>query len=862
MLIAYLHKTRSGAVHLRVTQHQFREELKAKLQRIGSPSRWLMADQAWDCPLSPESVVRLAEVAREAGEQVDWRDGLRDYAEQHLKQSDYEHDVRMAIERVIRDQMPLDGYPTLMVTATGHPCPPLRHQQVLYHWSQRCRGIFLAWEMGCIAGDAVIKIRRHGKVSKTTLADLYQKFHGLDLKHPWKKRGPTTCKSLYDDGTLRHNRIVNVLDKGERRCVEITLRSGKRLVCTPDHKVRTRNGWRAAGKLRPGDCVLTNGVRPSQKGEKNHNWRRGWTVDNDGYVLVSGLHGHPMADHLGRVPKHRLVMAKHLKRNLLRDEVVHHRDGNPANNRLRNLQLLAKGEHNRKHGAKHAFLNMDGGTAGTGGEIILIPRVDTVESVRPAGAVRVYDLVMQDPARNFVANGVIVHNCGKTRAAADASGGWYRNGQIPPMQATVLEGKPAVSGGVLIVCPRTMLKTWQIELAKWQNAASIVINGSSQRKLRMAGMVSHYHIINYESLKYVTHNRYAGVVLDEAHKLANGTTMSELSRQIAERSTKRLALTGTPISNDLKSVFYPMLAVDGGRALGPSRTAFLEKYFTAHRNMAGFVEYDEKRDAATEIAKAMATSTYFVKKVDVLDLPAKTHTPIYLPMTEEQKRYYAEIRKEALVYLQDDTISLETASARMMKLLQVCQGFALTDDGKGRHFTDAKTEALMEMLTDQLRGRKVVIWAKFHYEIDRLTQMLRDRGISHVAVDGRITSQRERDQQMERFNTDPNLHVFVRQLSMGEGVTLLGTPDNPCSTTIYLALNYRMVDLLQSQDRIHRIGQRFPCSYYYLLCDGGVDCRVYDRLLEKIENAEAVQKTGKEWYRQLLTESLAATAAA
>lgn len=591
MLIAYLYTTRtSKALHLRVRQESFRDDLKDKLQRIGSPARWLMADQAWDCPLSPESVVRLAEIAREAGEQVEWRDGLREYADQHLKQSDYEHEVRMAIERVIRDGTALEPYATLMFTAHGKPCPPLRHQQVLYHWSQRCRGVFLAWEMGT----------------------------------------------------------------------------------------------------------------------------------------------------------------------------------------------------------------------------------------------------------------------GKTRAGADASGGWYRNGQIPPMQATVIDGKPAVAGGVLIVCPRTMLKTWQVELAQWQNATSIIVGGTAQRKMRMAGRVAHYHIINYESLKYVTHNRYAGIILDEIHKAANATTQSELSRQIAERCSKRLGLTGTPISNDLKSVFYPMLAIDGGRALGPSRTAFLEKFFTASKGAAGFMEYDAKQDAPTQIAKAMATTCYFVKKADVLDLPSKTHTPIYLPMTEEQKRYYNEVRKDALVYMQDDTITLEAAQARMMKLLQVCQGFALTDDGKGRHFTDAKTDALVEMLTDQLHGRKVIVWAMFQYEIDRLQQKLRDAGISHIALDGRVTSQRDRDAQVERWNTDPDLHVYVRQLSMCEGVTLLGPPSNPCSTTIYLALNYNMVHLLQSQDRIHRIGQHHNCSYLYLLCDGAVDCRVYDRLLDKIDNAEAVQQTGKQWYRHLL----------
>jgi SWI/SNF-related matrix-associated actin-dependent regulator of chromatin subfamily A-like protein 1 len=865
MLIAYVHNCRNGARHLRVSQSAFTEALKLKLQRIGSPARWIPSENAWDCPLGPSSVTRLAEVAREVGEIVDWKDGLQAYADEHLKQSDYEHEVRMAMERILQAKQQLDPYVTLMNRADGQPCPPLWHQDAGYHWSIRVRGLLLAWEMGCIDGQAVIKIKRHRKVYPTTLADLYRKFHGLDPFRPWKKPGPVTCKSLYDDGTLRHNLIKDVLDKGERDCVEIRLKSGKKLVCTPDHEVRTDSGWVEANKLTTGDTVLTNGKKVRDlKGEANPNWRRGWTLSGDGYRQMSGFHGHPMADHHGQIPEHRLVMATHLGRHLTAEEVVHHRDGDRANNRLENLELMERKEHNRQHGAEHAYRNMDGGTAGTGGEIVLVPRYDTVVSVKAVGKRHVYDIVMEDPARNFAANGVIVHNCGKTRAACDASGGWYRLGQIQPMQPQVIDGKPAVAGGVLVVCPKTMLKTWQEELARWQNAHGVIIAGEAVKKARLAGTPAHYHIVNYEGLKYVTHNRYAGFIADEVHRLANSTNATDNALTIAGRAQKKLGLTGTPIANDLKSIFYPMLVLDGGRALGPSRTAFLEKFFTSSRNMAGFVEHEAKADSATEIARAISTSTYFVKKEDCLDLPPKTHTPIYLTMTPEQLRYYNSVKQEAITYIQDATVTVEQAAARCMKLLQICQGFALTDVGddeekgsQGRHFTDAKTEALMEMLTDQLRGRKCVVWTLFKYETRRLVAALEKAGISYLRIDGTVKSQAARDAAKDRWNNDSSVTVFVRQLSMSEGVTLLGTEDMPCYTTVYASLNYSMTNLLQSMDRVHRIGQTRTCDYIYLLTENGIDRQVYNRLLEKVANANAVISVGKAYYRELLTASAA-----
>ena len=754
MLIAYIHTTKSShAQHLRVKQTPpFREDLKTKLQRIGSPARWLPDEWAWDTPLQPMSVVRLSEIARECGEQVEWRDGLREYAEQHLKQADYEHEVRLAVEKVIRDNTPLDGYVTL-TEFHGKHVPPLRHQQILYQWSQRCRGILLAWEMGCIAEDMPILTKRGWvKIQKVRLED--EVWDGLE----W----------------VRHE---GVHFSGNKRVTPLGAWFGP-ICATPDHQVLCGGGeWKTVRDLQGDENTFDEALNLGAASIRE----AGRTFSQ------TGGDRKPMDPEDAANPR-RVVLPSDLRK-----------------------------------------------------------KVPT------------YDIVSCGPRQRFQCGFFIVHNSGKTRAAADAAGGWYRTAQIPPMMPAVIDGKPAVSGGVLVVAPRTMTMTWTEELARWQNASSIIIKGTAQRKTRLAGMPAHFHVVNYESLKYTIHNRYAGIILDEVHRCSNNTHQTHHAMTIAERTTKRLGLTGTPVSNDLKSVFYPMLLIDGGRALGPSRTAFLERFFSASKNMAGFVQYDAKDGAGTEVAQAMATSCYFVKKHEVLDLPPKTHTPVYLPMTEEQEKYYRQMKSEALVYIQDATVTLEQASARMQKLLQVCQGFSLTDaieDGEkaGRHFTDAKTEELIDLLTDQLRGRKVVVWCQYKYEIRRLNAMLTARGIPAIHIDGDVKSQAVRDAQKDQWNSDPNLLVYIRQLSMCEGVTLLGPKENPCSTTIYIGLDYRMTNLLQSQDRIHRIGQHWPCTYLYLLTENGVDRKVYNRLLEKIEDAEAVQATGKAFYRSLLTD--------
>ncbi len=594
-LIAYQHHTRSKAVHLRVRQSLYSEDMKHRLQRVGSPARWVSESATWDWPLVPAAVIALAKVAQETGETIEWRDGLQDYANQHLQQSNAEHDVRLAIERIIREKPPLPEYVTrlsrIKPDGTEEATPPLYHQQVFYHWSQRVGGLLAAHDPGV----------------------------------------------------------------------------------------------------------------------------------------------------------------------------------------------------------------------------------------------------------------------GKTRSGADASGGWYRNGLIKPMTPTMSGLTSGVAGGVLVVCPKPVMKTWERELLLWQSASSITIKGAVTRKKRLSATPSHYHIVNYEGLKFVEQNNYDGVIFDECHRLANNTGQTQRALSIGQRTKKRVGLSGTPISNSLESIFYPLLILDGGKALGPSKTSFLEKFFTKEQ-YGQFAKNIPNAGAAEKIAAAMAESTHFVTKEEVLPfLPKKTHTPLYLEMTDEQHRYYQQLKKEATTFIQDAEVTVEQASARMMKLLQVCQGFVLADDGNGRHFNNAKTDALMDLLTDTLRGRKVIIWAFFKYEIAQIMAALKVRGIESVHIDGDVTSQRQRDRDADRWNKDPNLKVFVRQLGMSEGVTLIANESGiPCYDNIYAGLSYKYIEWKQSQDRIHRIGQDYPCSYTYLLTEGGVDNAVYESLLQKADTADLVHSHGKDYFLSLL----------
>jgi hypothetical protein len=84
-------------------------------------------------------------------------------------------------------------------------------------------------------------------------------------------------------------------------------------------------------------------------------WKGGRAMTATGYVRVLAPADWPwpsMIDKQGRIREHRMVMAQHLGREILRGEVVHHANGDRADNRIENLHLHeSHADHMRKcHG--------------------------------------------------------------------------------------------------------------------------------------------------------------------------------------------------------------------------------------------------------------------------------------------------------------------------------------------------------------------------------------------------------------------------------------------------------------------------------------------------------------------------------
>lgn len=285
---------------------------------------------------------------------------------------------------------------------------------------------------GCLTGDSEIVVNRAGKAFRTTLADLVHKFNGGG---GWNSRIPTRIQSVDANGMRRLDEVVRAFPTGRKEVFKVTLEDGKSIKASSDHRFLTETGWKRLHELSVGDEVMVVEVGRKKKSGPDQRERG----ERKKYKRKSGMHHHPFATkwtsnrsrdrgcEFALVPEHRLVVEAEMNgmplgpfiRRIKAGDVaglkfldpskfdVHHIDRNTENNDRSNLEVLDSIEHQRKHGH------------GDNGEHCHpFAEPARIVSIVSDGVRDTFDLTMKAKEANYVANGFVVHNSGKTCTGA------------------------------------------------------------------------------------------------------------------------------------------------------------------------------------------------------------------------------------------------------------------------------------------------------------------------------------------------------------------------------------------------------------------------------------------------------------
>ena len=369
---------------------------------------------------------------------------------------------------------------------------------------------------------------------------------------------------------------------------------------------------------------------------------------------------------------------------------------------------------------------------------------------------------------------------------------------------------------VLIVCPASLKINWKREIANYTDKSVSIVEGKIWES-------ADFVIINYDILKnfhdpqdrknsVILNEGFDLIVADEAHYIQNTqAARTKIANDIINKVGKVLLLTGTPMTSRPMNYYNLLNLVDSPVAF--NWMGYVRRYcngyqFTVGRkkiwNVQGASNLEELRDRTKpQVLRRL--------KEEILDLPDKIVTPIYLKL---KSRDYEELMGEYYRWFDQgqESGSLTVQFSKLMKVRQVIAEEKIKN-----------TCEIAENIIEQ--GKKVIIFTNF---TDSLNQIVEHFGKSAVKLDGSM-SKDERQKSVDRFQTDEKIQVFAGNIkAAGVGITLTSA-----EAVIMNDLSFVPSDHSQAEDRAYRYGQKNNVLVYYPIFENTIESIIYDILQNK-----------------------------
>lgn len=338
----------------------------------------------------------------------------------------------------------------------------------------------------------------------------------------------------------------------------------------------------------------------------------------------------------------------------------------------------------------------------------------------------------------------------------------------------------------LVVCPASLKLNWQNEITKFSHATSYVVNGKWNDS-------SQFTIVNYEQLKKylddVKGSKFDLVIIDESHYIKNSKSQrTQNTLKVATIAPHVIMLTGTAIKSRPIEFFTQLNLLD------PINFghfwAYAHKYCGAKNNGYG---WDLSGASNLEELNEKIGHVYIRRnKADVLtELPAKIRQTI-------------RIRDKGACRISEAGLDHENPLAG----IQIARA-------QVSHY---KAEFVVEWIRDfleQNETEKVIVFTNFLETVETVRSAFSETCVRVTGGDSIST----RQSNVDKFQNDPSIRVFVGTIqAAGVGINLFAS-----STVLFCDLPWTPGELVQAEDRAHRMGQTNTVNVYRLIFEDTIE---------------------------------------
>lgn len=423
---------------------------------------------------------------------------------------------------------------------------------------------------------------------------------------------------------------------------------------------------------------------------------------------------------------------------------------------------------------------------------------------------------------------------------------------------------------MLVIGPKNSFLSWKDEFTavfgEKRELRALDIHATNFKKELFYRNVDQYNVIlvNYEALQsyqkeleQVIDSRTM-IIFDEVHKIkSTKSNRAEIAKKLSEKTKYRYVLTGTPIPNaysdiwnflhilynsEYKSYFGLKL-----QELSNPSQKIIERINT---KLAPFFWRVTKKELGVPAANDDNVYSYIATKQeqDVIDLLWRKygHEPFKLYIRLIQLSSNPSLLNKGVS--QDMFIDVDDTDLTNKPNLDFEFEYEMVDTpiydedeeeliSKITHST--KYEACLKKCNELFAQNKpVIIWCIFVMTIEKLVEDLQNSGKRVAMISGMVSAE-EREKIIKKFQQGEYDVLVTNPHTLAESVSL----HMICHDAIYLEYSFNLTHMLQSRDRIHRLGlqENVETNYYYFMLEGAenhrstIDYKIYNRLKEKEE---------------------------